>query len=81
MKDNIYYCDICDKEYKFVFVKKKEIFHVDKEETMEFEVEELCCPVCGNGYIIKPKFDEITDILAERRREKGIVITNGKWKY
>ena len=80
MDDNVYYCGICDKEHEFVPVNRKEVFHVDKEETMEFDAEMLCCPVCGNGYYIKPTLKEISDILEERRKEKGVVFKNGKWK-
>ena len=80
MKNQINYCGICDKEYEFLSVKRKEIFHVDKDEIMEIEAEMLCCPVCGNGRFIKPTIKEIEKKLNERRREKGVPIINGKWK-
>ena len=80
MENNVYYCGICDKEYEFMPVNRKEVFHVDQEEIMEFDAEMLCCPVCGNGYFIKPTIDEIVQKLDKRRKEKGIIIKNGKWK-
>ena len=80
MEKRIDYCGICDKEYEFIPVTRTEIFHVDEEETIEFEAEMLCCPVCGNGRFMKPTIREIEKILHERRVEKGVPIVNGKWK-
>ena len=37
---------------------------------MEIMVEELCCPVCGDRYCIKPTTREIFDMLKKRRQEK-----------
>ena len=65
-----YYCAECNKDYEFIPITKKESFHVDAEEDMEFDVEELCCPVCECGYFINPTVNEITDTIAKRRREK-----------
>ncbi len=65
-----YYCSDCDKIYEFVPATKKVTFRVDQDETMEITVEELCCPVCGEGYCIKPNAREICDMLKKRRQEK-----------
>ena len=70
---NEYYCSDCDKIYEFVPVTRKEIFRVDQDETMEIMVEELCCPVCGDRYCIKPTTREICDMLKKTKtgKEKG----------